>query len=73
MAMPLTRPEQYVEEGITRRKLAIVARCGGCPVCTHRLTNWGGCEADRRYPLCMKTPGTQFEPDHEAIAKWGKS
>ena len=75
MPMPLTRPEQYVEEGITKRKLAIVVRCGGCPVCVHRVQGWDRFACDtlgRTFPLCMKTPGTQFSPDHEAIAKRGK-
>jgi hypothetical protein len=66
MGEPLTRPENYVDETMTKRKVAIVMRCGGCPVCIHRVEGWGrvACDAGRSYPLCMHTHGTKFEPDH---------
>lgn len=70
MSELLTRPENYVDETVTKRLIAKVARCGGCPVCTHAVHGWGKSACDtpgRTYPLCMKTPGNRFDPDFERL------
>lgn len=67
MADVLTRPELAAERALARLKRLKVTAAGGCPYCTHRLTNWGGCEKGRAFPRCLSTPGTQFEPDHEKL------
>ncbi|MGH8158386.1 MAG: hypothetical protein ACREPQ_09710 [Rhodanobacter sp.] len=70
MTEPLTRPENYVEETITKRLVATVMRCGGCPVCKNRVEGWQRSACDtpgRTYPLCMKTPGAHFDPDHDKL------
>lgn len=68
MSDAYTKPERATERGLARRQVAKVTAAGGCAYCTHRLTNWGGCESTHRtFPLCLHTPGTSFEPDHDKL------
>lgn len=67
MGEVLTRPERAAERELARRARVKVVAAGGCPYCLHRLTNWGGCRQGRTFPACMKSPGVEFEPDHEKL------
>lgn len=68
--MTLSPPERATERQIAKRLRSKVYRAGGCAYCTHRVEGWGksACKTiGRTFPLCIKTPGTQFEPDHERL------
>jgi hypothetical protein len=63
-------PERFAERALARRQLAKVYRKGGCHYCLHAVHGWGKSACNtmgRTFPLCLKTPGTQFEPDHERL------
>lgn len=65
-----TRPEMNTERRIAGRLRAKVMRSGGCPFCIHAVHGWGRSACDtpgRTFPLCMKTPGLGFEPDHDRL------
>jgi hypothetical protein len=68
-----TGPERYVEFAIARRHVSRLLREGKvCNHCLHRdpeqLFGRHPCkQAGRSYPLCTKTPGLQFEIDHETL------
>lgn len=69
----MTRPERCAEFGLARRQLAKILREGSmCSVCTHREPNnplrLDVCQSfGRSYPLCTRTPGLQFDPDHQRL------
>jgi len=66
----LTAPEKATERELARRKRIKVTQAGGCPYCIHAVHGWGKSACDtqgRTFPLCQKTPGTSFEPDHERL------
>jgi hypothetical protein len=66
----LTRPERAAERALARRLRLKVVAAGGCEYCRHAVHGWGisACSAaDRTFPRCMKTPGVEFEPDHEKL------
>jgi hypothetical protein len=65
--MTYTAPERSTERAKAVRVRAAIYRAGGCTYCLHRLTNWGGCEQGRTFPLCLKTPGTEFELDQKRL------
>ncbi len=70
MVETYTRPELSTGRGLARRQIAKVAAAGGCAYCTHRVSGWGrhACESTgRTFPLCLKTPGTSFDPDHDKL------
>jgi hypothetical protein len=70
MADVLTPPEHSTERALAKRLRAKVTAAGGCAYCTHRVEGWGraACSTTgRTFPLCMKTPGTEFEPDHQRL------
>lgn len=65
-----SRPERATEFGLARRKVAKVTAAGGCVYCTHAVHGWGRSACDtpsRSFPLCLKTPGLQFDPDHDKL------
>ena len=66
----LTLPERSAERAMARRQVARIYRKGGCHFCTHRVEGWGksACSTTgRTFPLCTKTPGTEFELDNERL------
>jgi hypothetical protein len=70
MAELLTRPEQAAERELAKRLRKKVTAAGGCAYCIHAVHGWGisACRtAGRTFPLCMKTRGVEFEPDHEKL------
>ena len=70
MAETLTAPEKATERELARRQRIKVTQAGGCPYCIHAVHGWGKSVCDtqgRTFPLCLKTPGTSFEPDHERL------
>lgn len=68
MSDVLTRPERATDRAIAKRLRAKVTAAGGCRYCLHRLTNWGGCQASRTFPMCVKErDGAQFEPDRQKL------
>lgn len=70
-----TRPERSAEFRLCRRILAQVNRCGGCGMCRNRDKSkdaWdrGYCtHPNRTFPLCLKSPGLQFELDETTIKR----
>lgn len=77
MTGPYSRPERSAEFAIARRHLSRMLREGTvCNHCVHRdpasLFGKHPCEqSGRSFPLCTKTSGPQFEPDHSTLR--GKS
>lgn len=70
MADVLTRPERAAERELARRQRVKVVAAGGCPYCRNAVHGWGvsACSTTgRTFPLCMKTRGVEFEPDHEKL------
>lgn len=64
----LTRPELATERALAKRLRSKVTAAGGCPYCLHRLTNWGGCQQGRTFPMCLKERvGAAFEPDQDRL------
>jgi hypothetical protein len=66
----LTSPERATERELAKRLRIKVTQAGGCKYCIHRVEGWGlyACSAEgRSFPLCLKTPGTSFEPDHDKL------
>lgn len=69
MAEPYSRPERAAEFAIARRHLAKVY-ADPCGHCMHRETAFGKAICPtfgRTFPLCTKTPGLQFDVDHETL------
>lgn len=70
MSEPYSRPERAAERELARRQRIKVTAAGGCLYCKHAVHGWGisACSTTgRTFPLCMKTPGVEFEPDHEKL------
>lgn len=70
MADDYTQPERSAEITLAKRMRTKVTAAGGCPYCIHAVHGWGrsACSrAGRVFPLCLKTPGTQFEPDYDKL------
>ena len=68
--MKYTQPERHLERRICRRLVAKVTRDGGCRYCIHAVHGWDTSACDtpgRTFPLCLKTRGLGFEPDHERL------
>ncbi|UGB46976.1 hypothetical protein LQ772_06710 [Frateuria edaphi] len=69
----LTRPEQATERALAMRQMARILREGSmCSVCIHRQQpnplKVDVCQTfGRSYPLCEKSPGKKFDPDHAAL------
>jgi hypothetical protein len=66
----LTKPEQSAERELAKRQRIKVTQAGGCVYCVHRVEGWGRAACNtpgRTFPLCLKTPGTQFEPDYDRL------
>lgn len=64
-----SRPERATELAICRRHLAKVL-ADPCAHCLHRETVFGKAICPtfgRTFPLCTKTPGLQFDPDHGTL------
>jgi hypothetical protein len=65
----LTRPENCAELRDRRRVLSLLARCGGCALCTQRIEGWGkvGCKHESTFPMCTKGRRPKFELDEAAL------
>lgn len=69
MTEPYSRPERCAEFAISRRHLAKVY-ADPCSHCLHREVVFGNAICPtfaRTFPMCTKTPGLQFDVDHETL------